>query len=264
MEPKSLKERLIMYIVSCNTQRKTKIMKMIEDLSIPYDYVIFEAHTPADSKDYINYRDSKIQESDNLICCSRSHISAIRSFSIMHPEKDLVLILEDDVRFIKTGFEKELEEVVNMWAKHEDEIDFVNIGYLLKESKSLKSDGILHWSLAGPGGALWGAQAYLIKRPIAEKMASILHQPSSKDLYDAVFNYLYTVNKGVAYANKAILLSPDYYLSICWRQGYVKPMLAIEDNDLESTIFAGQINGERKCLNKFSDIRDYNDFYKFN
>lgn len=257
-----LKDRLIMYVISCNDERKTKMAKMIDDLRIPYDYVMFEAHTPADSKSYINYRDPKIQESDSLICCSRSHISAIHSFVTTQCKKDYVLIVEDDVRFIKNGFERELEQVIEIWEKHADEIDFVNIGYLLKESKSLKSDGVLHWSMAGPGGALWGTQAYLIKRPIAEKMASVLTQPSSKELYDAVFNYVYAHNGGIVYANKQILLSPDYFLSICWRQGYAKPMLAIEDSDLKSTIFEGQINGERICLSKFSDIRNYDDFYK--
>lgn len=260
MESRLLKERLLISIITCNEVRRGKIIKMINDLEIPYDYTFFEAYTPANSKDYINYKDPKIQENDNLICCSRSHIAAIRAFVLDHPTKDLVLILEDDVRFIKTGFEEELENVVKTWGKHED-VDFVNIGYLFKESKSLESDGVLHWSVAGPGGALWGAQGYLIKRSIANEMARVLHQPTSKQLYDAVFNYLYTVNKGVAYANKAILLSPDYFLSICWRQGYVKPMLLMEDQDLESTIFKDQINGGRKITSAFPDLRKFSDFY---
>jgi GR25 family glycosyltransferase involved in LPS biosynthesis len=248
------RETIQIIVVSCCRKRKCRMKKMYSELKIPYDIEYFDAFTPENSKDYLNYANPETPENDKLICCSRSHNEAINLFITKFPLKEIVLILEDDVIFIKNDFEKELENALDLWEKH-PEIDFLNIGYLGKESKSLQSDEVLRWGMDGPGGTLWGAQGYLIKRTVAIKMVKVLNQPTAKNLYDAVFTYLYTHNKGTAYSNKKILLSPDHYLSILWKQGYVYPMLVKEDTSVDSTIW-------KNSRQEVSWLRKTEDFYQ--
>jgi GR25 family glycosyltransferase involved in LPS biosynthesis len=254
-----LSSRIIIYIITTNKEREKIMTQMMTDLKLPYEYVIFQGHTPADSKDYLDYRHEKYNEPDTLICCSRSHISAIKSFADNHKNKEYLLVIEDDVRLLKENFVKELEQAIDLWEKH-GEIDYLNIGYLPgKRSPSAHSDKNLFWGLSAPRTGIWGTQAYLIKRSVAKQMAEVLFQPSAKKLYDAVLNYLYTVNKGVANSNKVILLSPDHFIPICWRQGYIEPMLANED-----ALLVSSINDKSNSIQHSDEIfgRDTKDFYK--
>jgi GR25 family glycosyltransferase involved in LPS biosynthesis len=256
----SLRKKLQIYIVSCSEIRKAHLTKMLKDLKITFDVSFYSGYTPETSRDYLNYRNKEMPENDKLICCSRSHIGAMVDFLSKFPRKEYILILEDDVTMIKEGFEYELVKAINKWIDHMNEIDYLNIGYLFKKPLSKKQDDILHWDMSGEGGTLWGAQGYVIKRNILQQMVEVLNQPTAQDLYNAIFKYHHIENKGVLHSPKKMLLSPDHYLSILWRQGYINPMLVMEDQNLQSLIwehkndFRAQVTKCDWWLRKFTDF----------
>jgi GR25 family glycosyltransferase involved in LPS biosynthesis len=258
-----LKSRISTYIICCNDERKSRMVRMFNNLNISLEYKIFDAFTSENSKEYLNFKHEKNPEGDGLICCSRSHIAVMKKFLEEFPAKEFILILEDDVRLLKTGFEQELENVINVWEKHFDEIDYINIGYLKAQAVGLKTDGILNWDMTGPKGALWGTQAYLVKRGIAEKIVKALDQPSAQHLINAIHEYIKVENKGKEFCLKEFRLSPDSFLPACWRQGFVKPMLVMEDQSERSLIHSWLINKDRNHSNDFPDLRDECDFYNF-
>jgi GR25 family glycosyltransferase involved in LPS biosynthesis len=249
--PKSIHSRIQTIIINGNPMRKQFLEKMFSELKIKLDFDFFEAFIPENSKEYTNFKTERLPELDTLLCCSRSHGAAIHSFvnNPKYKDKEIVLVLEDDVTFIKEGFEEELTKIIELWEKHEDEVDYVNIGYLTMNSVALKSDKNLHWDTTASGGALWGAQAYLIKRSKAIEMASVIHKETSKDLYESILEMILTKNNGFKHCNKQIQLTPDSYLSILWRQGFCRPPLAVEFQSLDSTI-TGITNSSREIPNR--------------
>lgn len=229
-------DRIVVYVISVNETRKARMRKMLADFNLPSQIVFFQGCTPADSKEYLNYKHKEYNEPDGLICCSRSHIAALDHYAKTYPSKDYVLILEDDVTLIKDGFLAALQKAVDLWERH-SEIDFLNIGYLLKKKSVFKrQEECLRWDLSSYGGALWGTQGYLVKHRVAAEMGSVLSVPTAKQLYDAIFNRLHVDLKGVPYCNKILNLSPDHFLSLLWNQGYVSPPLVIEDPSVASNI----------------------------
>ena len=214
-------------VVTCNEQRKQIIAREISDLQISISYTFFQGFTPEMSQSYMIDRDTRSAEEDTTLCCMRSHAAAIDHFVKHYPDAKYLLILEDDVALLR-NFESELVRVLQRWSLHEDEIDFVSLGYFPKKPEPLaasKANRPLRWNLTETA---WGAQAYIVKRSVAEKMAHVLHHPTSKDVRNAVQTYVQNELKGQSYSNKHPCVQADALLSIGWRQAIVFPIMVIE------------------------------------
>ena len=226
-------------VICCSEQRKNKIIKMYSELKIPFDINFYEGYTPSNSKDFINYKHTKYPETDATIFCSRSHAGAIHKFVNHFPKKDILVVLEDDIIF-KKDFTKQLEDVYLTWQKHQHEIDYVNIGYLLVTKPNPKmSDSNLFWNSSN---SLWGAQGYMVKRKTAIQMADILYKSTSEEMYHSMILFLQNQLKSVPFANNWLLLSTDHFLPMLWKQGFVEPPLVLEDRTVISEINQVQNN----------------------
>jgi GR25 family glycosyltransferase involved in LPS biosynthesis len=218
--------RVQIIVITCSETRKHIIKQQLDNLRISIPYVFFQGYTPATSESYIVDKDPKYPEKDTMICCMRSHAAAIQQFVVEFPEKDYLLVLEDDAALLK-GFEKELEQIMDIWSKHDDEIDHISLGYFPKSSVHLSEKKFknLYWNLQHN---VWGTQAYIVKRSVAKQMAEVLHRLTTKDVRKAFDDHILTNLKGKSCANKIALVQPDVLLSVGWRQAIVFPLMVIE------------------------------------
>jgi hypothetical protein len=168
-------------------------------------------------------------------------------YFLENSDKQIALVLEDDVLFAK-NFMFKLKHVLDMWYKHESEIDFISIGYLPGECKSNKNDIFLYWDLYVKGGSLWGAQGYLMKRSVAEEIVRRFDQPNTQQLRIAVETKI--KENGRIYCPKYIRLQSDVIFSSCWRQAFTKPMLVIESPLFNSSIKPDDSNSNTRGWNK--------------
>jgi hypothetical protein len=204
--------------------------QQINHLKLPFPVHYYKGYVPETSVEYLIDKDATLPENDATQCCMRSHAGALHELVTKFPEAAVGLIVEDDVLFHR-GFETEIKKVMAVWDRHE-EVDYVNVGYLPpKEPRaSLKVDKMLRWGLDCEKGNVWGTQAYLIKRSVAESMVRILHQPTTKALREAFQRHFVDTLHSKRYSHKSIRNQSDVLLSVGWRQGYIYPMLVVENN----------------------------------
>jgi len=239
-------DSLQIIVIWCNEDRRKEMVRQFNYLNLPYPVHYYKGFTPDTSKEYIVDRHPELPEDNGTLCCMRSHAGALHEFVTAFPEKLRCLVVEDDVAFL-LDFTTELRKVLQVWQKHSDDIDVLNVGYLppRENSKSLKADKMLRWGLDCENGIIWGTQAYLVKRSVALEMAHILHQPTSKALRESFQHHFVNTLHSKRYSNKITRLQSDVLLSVGWKQGYVTPMLAIERNT-ESLIENGNFYTGRK------------------
>jgi len=220
--------RVHIIIITCNETRKQIMTQQLKDLRISISYTFFQGFTPATSESYIVDRDTKYPEKDTMMCCMGSHAAAIQQFVVEFPKKDYLVVLEDDAALLRE-FEKELEQVIDIWSHHDDEIEHISLGYFPRKNGdvhlSKNQNKNLYWNLQHN---VWGTQAYIVKRSVALQMAEILHRLTTKDVRNAFNNHLICNLKGKSYADKIPLIQPDVLLSVGWRQAIVFPMMVIE------------------------------------
>jgi hypothetical protein len=234
-------EPVVIYI---NEERKLHMENQLKQF--PFSPLFFKGYNPENSASYINYKDEKHPEKDTTLCCTRSHIGALKYF-LEHSDKQIALVLEDDVLFSKK-FMFKLKYVLDRWQKHESEIDFINIGYLPGDYKSKKNDNFLYWDLYLEGGSLWGTQGYLMKRSVAEEIVAKFDQPNTQQLKIALEAKI--KENGKIYCPKYKRLQSDTILSLCWRQAFIKPMLVIESPLFNSSIMPDDSNSNTRGWNK--------------
>jgi len=201
---------------------------MFTELKLSYPVHFFRGHTPDMSHDYMNDRDVLRPEKDTELCCTRSHASAIKCFVDNYKDKDYLLVIEDDVTLLSENFTEKLEEVIEIWKKHETEIDYVSVGYLpnTQPHKSDNQDGVLKWNMTNC--SVWGEQAYIMPNKIAVSMSKLLFQPTSNDLRQSVKTHISCINNGRGYVDNYLRLQIDAIMPMCFRQGIVWPLMGIE------------------------------------
>lgn len=234
-------------VIYVNDERRTYMEHVSK--SLPWETLFYKGYTPETSKDYINYKHSLYPEFDTTLCCTRSHIGALKYF-LEHSTKNIVLILEDDITITKNNFFPKLKHVLELWQKHSDEIDYVSIGYGPNQYlKSNKTENELHWDLVSPDGDndmnVWGALAYLVKRSVAAEIVARFDTPNTFELQNAVIAKI--VQNKCKFSGKGVRLQSDTIFSICWRQAFVKPMLIIENPIFNSTIVPVHSNMNNHC-----------------
>jgi len=251
-------------VVTCSPTRKAFMKEQLDALGLPYPYAFFDGYTPETSKDFMVDRLPELPERDTTLCCFRSHVGALDYFLRTFPDKTYVLVLEDDVTLLRT-FSKELETVMDLWNVHNDEIDYVSLGYNPGRHTgphgSRFSDGVLRWGLDCPNGDVWGCMAYIMNRYVAADMVSVLHQPTTRDVRASVAKRVATIHGGKGYSFRYNRVQSDNLRGMLWRQGFVYPMMAIEA-PLESIISPGVANERDGLWDKvFRDGRRQEDFY---
>jgi GR25 family glycosyltransferase involved in LPS biosynthesis len=211
---------MIHILVLCgNEERKQFQKKQFAALQLPYDVTYIGAYTPDTSADYMNDYDSVYPEANATLCCMRSHAAAIDWF-VHHSDQPYALIMEDDVCLLQSEFATHVESVLQTWSRH-DSLDYVSIGYLPGTYDPKQADGNLYWDSEKP---VWGAQAYLVSRAKAVRMAEILHQPSARHVRERAIQE----SKQHNYSTRYLRVQSDALLPILFQQGFVQPMLAIE------------------------------------
>jgi GR25 family glycosyltransferase involved in LPS biosynthesis len=213
----------------------------------PFTSLYYKGYTPKDCTSYINYKHPVLPEEDTTLSCTRSHIGVLKHF-LEHSEKQVVLVLEDDLLFCK-DFMTRLTHVLEVWNKHISEIDYVSIGYGPSDINiSNKTDDVLNWDLFCNNGSVWGTLGYLVKRSIAEDMVRCFDTPTVSSLYQALYTKIKA--NGTLYSRKSIRAQADVVFSVCWRQAFIKPMLVIESPLFSSTITITDSNSNTRGWNK--------------
>lgn len=244
--------RIHIIVVSVNDERTAYMKRMFEDIKLPYSYSIHRGITPADMRGFvINDIHPVFPEQPTVLCCTRSHISAIHEFATVWRDNDILIVMEDDVTMLRHTFESELNRVLALWDKHATEIDYVSLGYLANSDGSQHNykqhDDCLRWdNMIRGGGHIWGAQAYMMRRPVAEQISRDLYtQHTTSDLRRTLVELQRTINGGLGYSYKSHRLQADAVFNVFLRQGFVYPMLVMESAHFTSTI-TGVGNDHRK------------------
>ena len=214
-------------VICCKEERKAFQKKQFAALQLPYDVTYAWAYSPETSRSYIVDYDPEFPESDTTLCCMRSH-AAVLDWFYHNTASDYILVVEDDVTFRKEELAAKISHVIDLWSEHSGEIDYVSLGYLITTEignypTAEHSDGALYWGKQTP--SVWGTQAYLVKRPVVKQMIDIFYQPTTRDLRNKIAETLRIRGK---YTNRHERIQSDSLLAILFRQGFVRPILAIE------------------------------------
>jgi hypothetical protein len=214
-------------VVICSNEERRAHMET-QCAAFPWKTSFFTAYTPATSAAYLNYKDITYPERNEVLCCTRSHFAAL-DHGLRVSDKGLLLILEDDVSFLRHGCLEELQTVLDEWSAKTAEIDYVSLGYIpCEEVRAISRTGRRLYSSPGLSSVVWGTQAYLVPRTVAEEMVAFLHQPTARLTHDGLFERIRTRPSGGTYAHKYPRLQSDVALSVGWRQAVAHPMLVIE------------------------------------
>lgn len=241
-------------VICCNEERRKFQQKQMEDLNLPY--VFFDAYTPETMGGYIGSKHVTCPEPDTVLCCFRSHVGALKMFVEKFPEKEYVVIAEDDVLIIN-NFMKELKQTINKF-KANKEIDYISLGCGIgqKEIISTHSDGNLFWG----NMTVWGATLQLFPMAIAKEMVQLLDKPETTVLYRDLLKKKHAMPNCMGYSNKMMRLQSDAVYSILWRQGSVWPTMAIEHEGFTSIITPGDSNNRWQYIFDMG-IRKKEEFY---
>jgi GR25 family glycosyltransferase involved in LPS biosynthesis len=256
------------FVIYCNDQRLAFMKSQFSELHLPFDITYLKAYTPDDSADWIS---KTSPASPKLQCCFRSHIEAMHSWLSRTLRADYLLILEDDVCLLKTGFESKLQDIIQTYTRNPD-IDYVSIGYLpttlhhgtihenchILTSKDMKSN--MYWGFSKAEFTVWGSQAQLFSAACIEKIISLLRVSSADDIYTTIREHVGRVG---IFQNKTIHPTIDALLPLLFSQAIVCPPLAVENNS-PSTIHAGKQTredvwklAELKCMLTLSNYFSY-------
>jgi len=218
-------------IISCNEERRKFQQKQMEDLNLSYAF--YDAYTPKTMGDYITEKNKEIPEADTTLCCMRSHIDALKMFVENFPEKEYVIIAEDDILLIN-DFKKELEATMKQFKNHK-EIDYISLGCSPEQKdkyKSAHNDRNLFWG----NMIAWSTTLQIIPISIAKDMVNLLDVNNTAELYAKVYTQMSKINNGLGYAFKQVRLQSDSIFSILWYQACVWPPMAIENENFNSVI----------------------------
>jgi GR25 family glycosyltransferase involved in LPS biosynthesis len=230
-------------VICCNEERKAFQKKQFAALQLPYDVTYAQAYSPESSRSYIVDYDPEFSEPDTTLCCMRSH-AAVLDWFYHNTTSEYVLVVEDDVAFRTDELAAKIEHVIDLWSQHSSEIDYVSLGYLITTEKGTyhtaehSHDG-LYWGKQSP--SVWGTQAYVVKRPVVKQMIDIFHQPTTRDLRKKIEETICLRGK---YTNRHERIQSDSLLAILFRQGFVRPILAIEGQF--QSIIEGQYLGDAR------------------
>jgi hypothetical protein len=115
-------------------------------------------------------------------------------------------------------------------------IDFVSLSYqpayldnslIHTKLRKLKKENDLYWGFddVSVSFTLWGSQAYLLSRKVAEKVVTLLYHDKLSSVEKHLVEYVKTHK---TYAHKEATITIDALLPLILNQGFVYPMLCIE------------------------------------
>ena len=184
----------------------------------------FPGYTPATSKSYIADYDQLFPEFDTTVCCFRSHIGALRHF-INNSHADYCIIMEDDVSLLQSGFQTAIDDIVLAWNDHPN-IDYIVIGHLLGDYSHnfANSCDVFEWE--PKGGAVWGFQAYIVRRESAARIVSKFDKPTTAVIRAAAWADV--ANGIVMHEPRHLRLQSDSIIPAFFRAAYSKQLLGIE------------------------------------
>jgi GR25 family glycosyltransferase involved in LPS biosynthesis len=227
-----------------NSERLEFMKKQFTDISFPYKYSIFNAHTPENSIDYLNapaddymkgFTDKEIKMYQ---CGVRSHVDALYN-CIQNSSAEYFLIIEDDVALrTDINIKGEIKRYISLMKTHPD-IHYISLSY--RPLSSLDKDALIHTALDKLANndsdlywgfekmdtpIVWGAQAYLISRYYANKFVNLFKKNTVLELSKSVEEHynLHTIK----YSRRAPQLIIDALMPIFFNQAIVYPMLGVE------------------------------------
>ena len=216
-------------ILSASAERTAFQKKQMAELNIPWPVYIFPAYTPETSKDYIQERDMRKPETDGMICCMRSNIGAVEWYNTNCPNTPYAIIFEDDAALLKESFVDKVMQVIKVWERHMDSIDYVSLGYFpIKGFTGKQKDEMLHWEFDSKN-YLWGCTAHLINRRAAAEMTKLFIHPNTT----AFRKTLLTAKE---YQYRYIHVQPDSLYPMYFRQGAVDQTMTMEAEFVSQTL----------------------------
>lgn len=223
-----------------NSERLEFMKKQFTDISFPYKYSIFNAHTPEKSTDYLNacaddymkgFTDKEIKMYQ---CGVRSHVDALYN-CIQNSSAEYFLIIEDDVALrTDINIKGEIKRYISLMKTHPD-IHYISLSYrpLLSGDAlihtvldKLTNNSDLYWGFEKSGAPwVWGAQAYLISRYYANKFVNLFKKNTVLELSKSVKVHF---DLDILYSCKVPQLIIDALMPIFFNQAIVYPMLGVE------------------------------------
>lgn len=226
---KTVHSQVQIVILSASVDRTAFQTKQMADLHIPWPVHIFPAFTPETSKDYIQDRDAKKPETDGMICCMRSNVGAVEWYNANCPSTPYAIIFEDDAALLKEGFVEKVLQVIKVWERHMDAIDYVSLGYFpIKGFTGKQKDEMLHWDFDRIH-YVWGCTAHLINRKSAAAITQLFHHKNTKDFHKALLT-------AKEYQHRYIHIQPDSLYPMYFRQGVVKQTMTMEAEFVSQTL----------------------------
>lgn len=218
-------------IISTFNAKRYEFMNM-QMAKFPYPYSFFKAFTKENSTEYFDVQNPI--EPDLLLLCMRSHIGAMEE-CIRTTSAEYFLIMEEDVAFQKCDLHDKLQTIVSK-LRSNTHLDYISLSYqpacLDKSQVSTKlhmlnRDDTLYWGFDKPEVTftIWGSQAYVIPRIVAQKLVSLLHHSKLSNVQKNYYIYLQS-NK--TYAKKVRDTTIDAIMPLMLNQGILYPMLCVE------------------------------------
>jgi GR25 family glycosyltransferase involved in LPS biosynthesis len=219
-------------IVSTMSKERYEFMEtQLKEIHFPYPYSFFKAYIKEVSSEYFDVIPPS--EPELLLLCMRSHIGAMDS-CLRSSDADYFLIMEDDVAFQTHDLDSRIQCAINKLKSHN--LDYISLSYIptcLDKSQVstnlhlLTRDDDVYWGFDKPDVefTVWGSQAYILSRAVAQKLVSLLHHSKLSEVRNKYFTYLKS-NK--TYANKGHYTTIDAIMPLILNQGIMHPMICIE------------------------------------
>lgn len=200
------------YIVSCNPGRVERLFNASKSLNLDFEVV----NSPLSTDEEVQQRGKKAFETEKAypggLAATLGHLKAMRKF--VDSEKELSIIIEDDVRF-HNDWNKYILIIEEYFKK--SEMNVMTIGFLSKTTdKNLYNNTIQPLNIGenlevyenvGVSNP-WGCQCYMIKREFALKFLDLFEDKEITDSYSGDFVTDIVIYDPVIGCRRSTLLKP--------------------------------------------------------
>jgi hypothetical protein len=216
-------------VISCTPARTEILRRQFAELKVPYPITILQAWTPETSSDWLPSNVAPWLQ--KLLCCTRSHIKALEMANA-EEAAPFTIIMKDDVALHRTDFLPVLDSLLSQWDALVVPQSLMCcagwIGthpwaaYAVRPSAPITSTHTVFSSVGV------GLQAYIVRRGTLSEQLRLLVKPTWNEMTNAVTER-YIIPFGQ-------VREPDLMLTKVFPQTYVFPPIAIEQNNVPTTM----------------------------
>ena len=262
-------------VITMNEERKLFMKTQLEELQIEVPVFFIDATTPANSPNYLDHSMVMTKGAEKYFfgqqCCTRSHVLCAKRFIEEFPHVPYLLVLEDDVCILKTGFVEEIKKVAAIYESNSD-LGYLSVGYFppLTDDcsdiqhnfeKHFVHDKNVYWRMEKTRPRIFGTQGCFYNQVAAKKLCDVLDKPTAALALKSLDEHI-RVNE--VYSDMDAFIHADTALNIVLRHGMVWPPLVVESPSMESNIWEpNRQTRERQFCDNIRDQLDFTKYYTF-